>query len=51
MRLDRRDRRVHLALEIFLLFYVTCLALTWWYYMRKNFLAERLPSSLAAARV
>jgi NNP family nitrate/nitrite transporter-like MFS transporter len=26
----------YLALEIFLLFYVTCLALNWWYYMRKS---------------
>ena len=41
----------HLALEIFLMFYVTCIALTWWYYLRKSFLAERLPSSLAEARV
>jgi hypothetical protein len=30
---------------------VTCLALTSWYSMRKNLLAERLPSSLAEARV
>ena len=34
----------YLALEIFLLFYITCLALTWWYYLRKT-------SSLAKARV
>jgi MFS transporter, NNP family, nitrate/nitrite transporter len=34
----------YLALEVFLLFYITCLALTWWYYLRKS-------SSLAAARV
>ena len=40
----------HLALEVFLAFYVTCVALTWWYYMRKNFLARRAPS-LAAAGV
>jgi NNP family nitrate/nitrite transporter-like MFS transporter len=39
------------ALEIFLFFYLSCIALTWWYYLRKSFLAERLPSSLAAARV
>ena len=26
----------YLALEIFLAFYVTCLALNWWYYMRKS---------------
>jgi MFS transporter, NNP family, nitrate/nitrite transporter len=41
----------YLALEVFLAFYVTCGSLTWWYYMRKSFLAERLPSSLAEARV
>jgi MFS transporter, NNP family, nitrate/nitrite transporter len=40
----------HLALEIFLAFYVTCVALTWWYYLRKSFLAVRAPS-LAEARV
>ena len=40
----------HLALEAFLLFYVTCVALTWWYYMRKSFLARRAPS-LAEAGV
>jgi NNP family nitrate/nitrite transporter-like MFS transporter len=40
----------HLALVIFLTFYVTCIALTWWYYLRKNLLAQRAPS-LAAARV
>ena len=32
------------ALEIFLLFYITCIALTWWHYLRKT-------SSLAKARV
>jgi NNP family nitrate/nitrite transporter-like MFS transporter len=39
-----------LALEIFLAFYATCLALTWWFYQRKSFMA---PSSahLAQARV
>ena len=26
----------HLALEIYLGFYATCLALTWWYYLRKG---------------
>ena len=40
----------HLALEIFLVFYASCVALTWWYYMRKNFLAQRAPS-LAEASV
>jgi NNP family nitrate/nitrite transporter-like MFS transporter len=40
----------HLALAIYLAFYATCLALTWWYYLRKSF---RSPSaaSLAEARV
>src|SRR5271157_1504132 len=40
----------HLALEVFLAFYVTCVALTWWYYLRKSFLALRAPS-LAEARI
>jgi len=40
----------YLALEVFLAFYVTCVALTWWYYMRKSFLARRAPS-LAEAGV
>jgi NNP family nitrate/nitrite transporter-like MFS transporter len=40
----------HLALEVFLAFYVTCIALTWWYYLRKSLLVMRAPS-LAAARV
>jgi NNP family nitrate/nitrite transporter-like MFS transporter len=40
----------HLALAIFLTFYVSCIALTWWYYMRKSFLVQQAPS-LAAARV
>jgi len=40
----------HLALAIFLAFYLTCVTLTWWYYMRKSFLAERAPS-LARAGV
>jgi NNP family nitrate/nitrite transporter-like MFS transporter len=34
----------YLALEIFLLFYITCMAITWWYYLRKT-------SFLAKARV
>ena len=40
----------HLALVVFLAFYVTCVWLTWWYYLRKNLLVLRAPS-LAAARV
>ena len=34
----------YLALEIFLLFYITCIGLTWWHYLRKS-------SSLAKSRV
>jgi NNP family nitrate/nitrite transporter-like MFS transporter len=41
----------HLALEIYLLFYITCIALTWWYYLRRSFLAQRAPTNLAQARV
>jgi MFS transporter, NNP family, nitrate/nitrite transporter len=40
----------HLALEAFLTFYVTCLALTWWYYLRKSFLTLAT-TSLAEARI
>jgi NNP family nitrate/nitrite transporter-like MFS transporter len=40
----------HVALAIFLAFYVTCLGLTWWYYMRRSFMAQVAPS-LAQARV
>jgi len=40
----------HLALEAFLAFYVTCIALTWWYYLRKSFLTPAA-RSLAEARV
>jgi MFS transporter, NNP family, nitrate/nitrite transporter len=39
-----------LALAIFLAFYVTCIALTWWYYLRKSSVAAGVPS-LAQARV
>jgi NNP family nitrate/nitrite transporter-like MFS transporter len=40
----------HLALQIYLAFYATCIVLTWWYYLRKNFLSRSMPS-LATARV
>jgi NNP family nitrate/nitrite transporter-like MFS transporter len=40
----------HLALEIYLAFYASCLALTWFYYLRKTSLASTAPS-LAEARV
>jgi MFS transporter, NNP family, nitrate/nitrite transporter len=40
----------HLAFEVYLLFYAACLALTWWYYLRKSFFA-RSTASLAQARV
>ena len=39
----------HLALLIYLAFYATCLALTWWYYLRKSYSPST--ASLAAARV
>ena len=38
------------ALVVFLAFYVTCIALTWWYYLRKTTFASIAPS-LAEARV
>jgi len=40
----------HLALGIYLAFYVTCVALTWWYYLRRTSVASGAPS-LAEARV
>jgi MFS transporter, NNP family, nitrate/nitrite transporter len=40
----------HLALEIYLVFYATCLALTWWFYLRRSAMPSRAPS-LAQARV
>ena len=40
----------HLALAVFLAFYVTCIALTWWYYLRRSSVASSAPS-LAQARV
>jgi NNP family nitrate/nitrite transporter-like MFS transporter len=40
----------HLALAGFLAFYITCIAATWWYYMRKSFMVQLAPS-LAQARV
>ena len=39
-----------LALEVYLAFYATCLALTWWFYLRKSFAAAGT-TSLADARV
>jgi MFS transporter, NNP family, nitrate/nitrite transporter len=39
------------ALEVFLLFYAACVALTWWYYLRRSFLSQRAATSLAEARV
>ncbi|MGH2704246.1 MAG: NarK family nitrate/nitrite MFS transporter [Actinomycetota bacterium] len=38
------------ALYFFVAFYVTCLGLTWWYYLRRSFAIERAPS-LAHAEV
>ena len=40
----------HMALAGFLAFYITCIALTWWYYLRKSFMVQVAPS-LAQARV
>jgi NNP family nitrate/nitrite transporter-like MFS transporter len=39
-----------LALAIYLAFYATCLALTWWFYLHKGFRSPR-QASLAHARV
>lgn len=39
----------HLALAIYLGFYTACLALTWWYYLRRGYSAKT--TSLAEARV
>ncbi len=40
----------HTALAVYLAFYVTCIALTWWYYMRKSFMVQLAPS-LADSRI
>jgi len=40
----------HLALEIYLAFYAVCLAATWWFYLRRTFLAPTT-AHLAQARV
>jgi MFS transporter, NNP family, nitrate/nitrite transporter len=40
----------YLALAIYLGFYATCLAITWWYYLRKNF-RSLSTASLAGARI
>jgi MFS transporter, NNP family, nitrate/nitrite transporter len=32
------------ALYVLIVFYVTCLALTWWYYLRRSFAVARAPS-------
>jgi len=40
----------YLALAIYLGFYATCLAVTWWYYLRRNF-RSLSTASLAEARV
>lgn len=38
------------ALYVFITFYVSCLGLTWWYYLRRSFAMTRAPS-LAEAKV
>jgi MFS transporter, NNP family, nitrate/nitrite transporter len=40
----------HLALEVYLAFYAVCLAMTWWFYLRKTFLASST-AHLAQSRV
>jgi NNP family nitrate/nitrite transporter-like MFS transporter len=40
----------YLALEVYLVFYASCIALTWWYYLRKSSAVSGVPS-LAEARV
>jgi NNP family nitrate/nitrite transporter-like MFS transporter len=40
----------HLAFEVYLAFYATCLALTWWFYLRKRILVPGV-AHLAQARV
>lgn len=40
----------NVALEVFLAFYASCVALTWWYYLRRSFFVHRA-RSLAEARV
>jgi len=49
-RLDSRDRRPHFALWVYLAFYAVCIAMTWWFYLRKSFMAKQAPSP-AEARV
>jgi MFS transporter, NNP family, nitrate/nitrite transporter len=39
-----------MALEIYLAFYAICLAMTWWFYLRKSFLSASA-ANLAEARV
>lgn len=40
----------HFALWVYLAFYATGIAMTWWFYLRKSFMAKQAPS-LSAARV
>ncbi|HEX4334759.1 MAG TPA: MFS transporter [Polyangiaceae bacterium] len=37
-----------LAITYFVVFYMTCVATTWWCYLRRSFLVERLPSLAGA---
>jgi NNP family nitrate/nitrite transporter-like MFS transporter len=41
----------HLALMVFLTFYVTCIGLTWWYYLRRSLFSQLAPTNLAQARI
>jgi NNP family nitrate/nitrite transporter-like MFS transporter len=36
------------AVPYFVLFYLTCVTLTWWCYLRSSFLVKRLPSLAGA---
>ncbi len=47
---DRGDRGPQLALIIYLSFYACCLAMTWWFYLRRS-TEEAGASSLAGARI
>jgi NNP family nitrate/nitrite transporter-like MFS transporter len=49
-RLDSRDRRPHCAFWVYLAFYAVCIAMTWWFSLRKSFMAKQVPSP-AEARV
>ena len=49
-RIDRRDRRPASGVGVFA-FYVVCLALTWWFYLRKSSVSPSAASLARSARV